>query len=229
MVEFPHLRLVYCNVPRTGSNQIRGLLTGFNDDNQRLVPTPGFRCKYHGTAWYPEFYNHRIMLSIRHPYCRVLSLWAYFKTVIYEYDHPGSSDDARIEQTAARRNWGEIRDTFDHYSLTEFLQHPRMRFNLSSEGPWSAETCYKHLPRKPDIIIRLECLKEDLKQVLSYEPDVEDPINKSFATASWRQYISEPQAEEIRKLLAFEFEEFGYNPNLEEVKQGKYFLAGTNV
>jgi hypothetical protein len=100
---------------------------------------------------------------------------------------------------------------------------PHVVANLSPIGPWSVESCYRHMPRKPDVVLRLECLQEDIREII---PDCQtvNQENRSFVIDSWQDHISAEDARQIKETLTFEFEEFDYAYDLNAVKQGKYFI-----
>lgn len=219
MIDFEEKKIVYCNVPRTGSNVIRPAIS----ETFKLVETPEFRCKFHGTKWYPKFDDYTIVLSIRHPYRRVLSLWAFFKTVIYEYYNPGSTDDPLIQKSASRRPWNKLA-VFNQPTLEAFLNRPFAYDNLCADGSWAAECCYKRLPREPDYIVHTETMLEDLQKIPGVSVDSVPQWNKSFAATSWYRYLRPYEADMIKERLAFEFDKFGYTRDLEAVKRGEYFV-----
>lgn len=218
MIEFPKQKVVYCNVPRTGSNRIRTIFEHHYRRGGIIVETD-FHCPWHGTAWYPRFKNYTVVVSVRHPYRRVVSLWSFFNTVANEHDNPGSAEDAFLRKCAKnlRKETHHIRERALP-TVSDFLD------TIEVPDTWYVKTCYDVLLKKPDIVIRLERLKEDMRPLLEVGPSAHTPINRSAAANNWQDHITQRDADKIKELFRFEFEEFDYSYDLNAVKQGKYFI-----
>lgn len=174
------LNLVYVEPPKTGTSTCRHVL-------QRLDPKIQRPGKIHQTTWDPSLDGYRVAVSIRNPYARAVSYWAYMR-------------DKRLDHTASPGRWEEQR-LAQRLAFPEFIREAQERLAKISIAAIS-----RPAPRV-DFWWRVEQLEQDLRQTLSLPGSVRIPRRNSSRSGgpAWWQLYTPAAVEFIRELWADDF------------------------
>lgn len=175
------LNLVYVEPPKTATSTCRQVL-------QQLDPRVRRPGKIHQTVWDPSLDGYRVAVSVRNPYARAVSYWAYMR-------------DKQLDHTAsdARRREQEVALALD---FPAFLAEARERLAKISIALLSAP-----VPRI-DHWWRVEHLSEDLRASLPQTRRLRIPRRNTSHSGgrSWWQHYTPAAAQLVREVWAEDFE-----------------------
>ena len=155
-------RFIYLHVPKTGGNSIQNVLLPFSDDRKTrsghqdgierfgisgpLTPRKHAVLEDYETASPGISKRMRVMVSIRHPFERAVS--AYFSP--HRWQQRGEN--------------GKFRTRMPEWREDDFLAFMADGKDLA---PMISFLCVGNKVRVPDIVLRFETLKDDLKGAMS--------------------------------------------------------------
>jgi hypothetical protein len=115
--------------------------------NGVVIPDEMFRT--HASFWIPEMKTYQVVLSIRHPYSRMVSLWRYARRIM--------ASSGR----SATKEWWLSRVRNARPTLPQFMRCQAIRERMLTvwSVDWHVRQC-----RMPDAILRVETLDEDIRR-----------------------------------------------------------------
>ena len=197
-------KLVYVNPPRTGTN-----ITGRSLENHfKTIEIPDKSRSGHATIWKPEWNSYYVFITVRHPFTRAISLWRRGVEFLKYRDK---------ETLKILRN-GKA-------SFTEMLHHPGLlEF-------WTGMPCVSFTDKVPAIncTVYQENLVKDLKQIPALNSGFK--LLKQFSNISkdktpWHGHYDQKDIDFVLDVFKGDFDQYGYERDIEAVKAGKY-LSGS--
>jgi len=180
-------RWVYLDIPRCGSHSMGAMLTEHFG---------GALCRRHQWPEIGRVFDRWFLFTlVRNPFDRFLSIWRFV------------ADCRDLPEL-----WRQHLPTDDPESMLVWLDS-RPAFVTGPEMPWTriaaSQSVYLDMAKTtPDLILRLETIREDVARLPFYRDGVAFPWeNKSRAAAE----LSGLSVDLIRKLYAADFARFGYS------------------
>jgi hypothetical protein len=205
-------KLLYLAPPKTGSISVLTMIDGqppFNGYRQDETQA------HHNTVWDERFRDWYIFITVRHPYTRMISLWQFALSQMNTVKHG-------LPQNEYSHWWYNLLKSRE-LSLYRFLTHRKIRSLL--RGVWSCHWHLEVIQRPVDKLVRQERFNVEIKQVPGLENMPDRHANRGYPLdREWHEYYGHRTLELVRDLWVNDFEPLGYNSNITEVIQGKYFV-----
>lgn len=170
---------------------------------------------HHNTLWLPEFHDHFIFMTVRHPYLRMLSFWRFFNDKLAKFRR--GEIDGKDWKWWNRAVDGK-RLTFQGFLDYEVMQEP---FQTAWSCGWHLQVIEKPI----DAIVRLEHFYEDIAKIALLRGVDFGHLNAGPVKGkAWHEYFTPDNVIKVQELWPDDFEQFGYNKDFTECRQGKLFV-----
>lgn len=194
------LKYIYLDIPRTGSSSMGTML----EDHYG-----GAVCRRHQwpEIWrvFPRWF---LFATVRNPFDRFVSIWRF------AFERRETLSDP----------WRKHLPSGTAEEMLIWL-HAREAAVTGRGEPWTritaSQSAYLDLGKaKPEQIIRLETVHEDIKSLPFYRRGVAFPWRNSSGEKRAGEFpLSELSQDLIRQLYAEDFEQFGYSTDIKDAKE----------
>lgn len=167
----------------------------------------------HNTQWQTKFEGYTTVLPVRHPYTRAVSLWRW-----------GCFQAMCQPVSSSARYWRRMLGT-GLPNLDGFLQYPELVLALNTA--WRCSWHLERLPEPVTHVLHLEQWEQDLARVPQFEGLVFPQRHAGPPSKyPWHYFYEQlPEAaERVQRLWADDFDEFGYNYDLAQCRDGKFLV-----